>query len=110
MKSLFLIFFALVVFVSCDTKKGTYKKINTDIEPLILSNPDSLIGRDYRIDAVHSYIGFKIKYFGFSPVRGRFDDFEGYVFYDEGNVSSLSVTLQIEASSINTGNKGVTMT
>ena len=105
MKSFLLIFFALMVLVSCDSKKGSYKKVTADIEPLVLSNPDSLIGREYRIDAVHSYLGFKIKYFGFSPVRGRFEDFQGYVFYDDENLSSLSVTLQIDASTINTANE-----
>ena len=65
----------------------------------------SFIGKDYLIDDQHSYIGFKIKYFGNSPVRGRFDRFDGTVFYDESDIGSLSVSIFIDVNSINTGNK-----
>ena len=58
---------------------------------------------DYLIDDQHSYIGFKIKYFGFSPVRGRFNEFNGHVLYDEKDISKTSVTLFIDVASINTG-------
>ncbi len=63
----------------------------------------SLIGKDYLIDHQHSYVGFRIKYFGFSPVRGRFNSFDGTAFYDPENLGSLSVTLFIDVNSINTG-------
>ncbi|MEZ4852063.1 MAG: YceI family protein [Bacteroidia bacterium] len=63
-----------------------------------------LIGKDYLLDDQHSYIGFKIKYFGFSPVRGRFDEFDGTAFYDPDQ-SYLSVSLFIDVKSINTGNE-----
>lgn len=62
-----------------------------------------LVGNDFLIDDQHSYIGFKIKYFGFSPVRGRFDRFDGTVFYDPETPGSLSVSLIIDIKSINTG-------
>ncbi len=65
----------------------------------------SFIGKDYLIDDQHSYLGFRIKYFGFSPVRGRFDSFDGTLMYDPDNISSLSVTIFVDVSSINTGNK-----
>ncbi len=66
---------------------------------------EGLIGKDYLIDNQHSYIGFKIKYFGNSPVRGRFNDFSGTLFYDEEELSSLSVSVIISTNSINTGNE-----
>ncbi|MEP0987471.1 YceI family protein [Ekhidna sp.] len=65
---------------------------------------EELIGKDYLIDDQHSYLGFKIKYFGYSPVRGRFNEFDGTVFYDTSNITSLSTTLFIDIKSINTGN------
>ena len=68
-------------------------------------NLKSFIGQDYFIDDQHSYIGFKIKYFGFSPVRGRFNDFVGTLFYNPSNISNLSVSISMEVNSINTGNK-----
>ncbi|MBO6525217.1 MAG: YceI family protein [Balneolaceae bacterium] len=63
------------------------------------------IGKDYLVDDQHSYIGFKIKYFGFSPVRGRFNEFDGTAFYDPENLSALSVTFFIDVRTINTGDE-----
>ena len=68
-------------------------------------NYSSLIGKDFLLDDQHSYIGFKIKYFGYSPVRGRFNDFDGTLFYDPGNTGNLSVSVFIDVASINTGNE-----
>ena len=58
---------------------------------------------DYLIDDQHSYIGFKIKYFGFSPVRGRFNSFRGHILYDSSDIEKTSATLFVDAPSINTG-------
>ena len=69
------------------------------------SSPTSFIGNDYLIDDQHSYVGFKIKYFGYSPVRGRFNSFDGTLFYDENSPGDLSTTIYIDVSSINTGNE-----
>lgn len=60
---------------------------------------------DYLIDNQHSYIGFKIKYFGFSPVRGRFNAFKGHILYDEKDIRKTSASLFIDVGSINTGVK-----
>ncbi len=68
-------------------------------------DPKAFIGKDYLIDDQHSYIGFKIKYFGNSPVRGRFDEFDGTMFYDKNDIESLSVSMFIDVNSINTGNE-----
>ena len=65
--------------------------------------PQILLPLDYLIDDQHSYIGFKIKYFGFSPVRGRFNEFKGHILYDEKDISKTSVTVFIDVHSINTG-------
>lgn len=72
----------------------------TTFEVLAQSN---YVGKDWVIDSQHSYIGFRIKYFGFSPVRGRFDAFDGTVFYDGFNPESIDVTVFLEAKSIDTG-------
>ena len=65
----------------------------------------SMIGQDFYIDPQHSYVGFKIKYFGFSPVRGRFNDFDATAFYDGESPISLSVSMSIDVATINTGNE-----
>lgn len=54
----------------------------------------------YDIDAGHSYVGFAVKHFGLSKVKGEFQKFAGTVTIgDEPTASSVSVT--IDASSFN---------
>ena len=82
---------SLMIF-SCSEKPSSDTQANqTSGDEPILTILD--IGKDYLIDDQHSYIGFKIKYFGFSPVRGRFNDFDGTLFYDPSHLSSLSVSI-----------------
>lgn len=105
MKKLILI---LLVFTFFGCKNETASE---DSKPEIVTdnidNFDSsqFIGKDYIIDDQHSYIGFKIKYFGFSPVRGRFDTFDGTVFYSPDHLSHLDISVAIDVNSINTGNE-----
>ncbi|MEM7186393.1 MAG: YceI family protein [Bacteroidota bacterium] len=98
--------FALLLIAGCkDTpppiENSEPEKKALEIPPF---DPVEWAAEDYRIDDQHSYIGFKIKYFGFSPVRGRFDTFNGYVFYDPDQISQTQMSLFIDVNSINTGN------
>ncbi|NNK79871.1 MAG: hypothetical protein HKO93_00110, partial [Flavobacteriales bacterium] len=61
------------------------------------------IGMDYFMDEQHSYLGFKIKYFGFSPVRGRFENFNGTLFYNPEHIEATSVSVFVDVGSIDTG-------
>ena len=56
----------------------------------------------YAIDAMHSYIGFSIKYMGYAKIRGRFAEFKGALRYDEADLSKTSITLGISVASIDT--------
>lgn len=58
------------------------------------------------IDEGHSHIQFKVKYMGFGMDIGSFKSFKGLIFYDStSGVSSTSVSLQIDMTSVNTGNE-----
>lgn len=57
----------------------------------------------YRIDAVHSQVGFKIRHF-VSKTAGRFTEFEGTVTVDPKDMAKSSVQVAIKAASINTDN------
>lgn len=60
---------------------------------------------DYRIDPSHSVIGFSIRHFELSLVRGRFKDFTGTIHYDaDATKSSVEFTAKVE--SIDTGVTG----
>lgn len=56
--------------------------------------------RTYRIDRAHSQIGFVARHMGFSKVRGRFNDFEGWIQVDPSQISTLEADITINAQSI----------
>ncbi len=58
----------------------------------------------YKIDAVHSQIGFRIRHL-VAKTSGRFTRFEGLVKVDPKDISRSSVEIQIDAASINTDNE-----
>ena len=58
----------------------------------------------YKIDPVHSNMGFSVRHLGITNVKGRFDDVSGTINYDDKDITKSSVTVTIKASSINTDN------
>ena len=60
-------------------------------------------GGEYKIDSAHSVIGFSIRHYGISWVRGRFKNFTGTIRYDEQNVTKSSVEFTAKIESIDTG-------
>lgn len=59
----------------------------------------------YNIDASHSHVGFAVKHFGLSKVRGEFREVEGAItIADPAEESSVSVT--IPAESFNSRDEG----
>ena len=54
----------------------------------------------YSIDAGHSYVGFAVKHFGLSKVKGEFQKFEGTInIADPVTDSSVEVTIQADSFS-----------
>jgi polyisoprenoid-binding protein YceI len=49
----------------------------------------------------HTAVAFKVRHF-FSKVPGRFDIFSGTLMLDEENLTNSSLTVEIDAASINT--------
>lgn len=66
----------------------------------------ALAADEYKIDPVHSMVGFNVKHMMVSTVHGRFNDFSGQIVYDDKDVSKSSVKVAIKAASINTDNTG----
>jgi len=58
---------------------------------------------DYKVDASHSVIGFSIKHFEISFVRGRFKDFASSIHYDASDVTKSTVEFTAKVESIDTG-------
>lgn len=61
---------------------------------------------DYRVDPGHSVIGFSIRHFEISFVRGRFKDFTSTIHYDASDVTKSSVEFTAKVESIDTGVAG----
>ena len=103
MKQLIFLFVWTFLFTSCSDRIDTeaVKEAPVDVPDMV--SWTNFIGRDWLIDDQHSYLGFRINYFGFSPVRGRFDAFDGTVLYDSANVTQLTVDVSIPLTSISTG-------
>lgn len=59
----------------------------------------------YAIDYSHSHVGFAVKHFGISTVRGEFKDYSGDVMIDEADLANSSVSIEIEVASIDTENE-----
>jgi polyisoprenoid-binding protein YceI len=59
----------------------------------------------YKLDASHAQIGFKVRHLGFSWVSGNFNTFSGGGEFDEktGKIKAMNIT--IDAASINTNEK-----
>jgi len=58
---------------------------------------------EYVIDSksAHASVNFKIKHLGYSWLTGRFDKFNGTFSFDEKNPDASKVSVEIDASSIN---------
>jgi len=58
---------------------------------------------EYRIDPAHSVIGFAIRHYEISLVRGRFKNFTGTIRYDDSDITKSSVEFTAKIESIDTG-------
>ncbi len=59
----------------------------------------------WAIDTAHSHIEFSIRHLMISKVRGHFHTFSGTVAFDEQTPANSTVSVQIEAASIDTGDE-----
>lgn len=66
---------------------------------------DGRVSGKYKVDAVHSGVGFKIKHLGVSNVSGKFDDFSGSIDINYEQPALSSVSFSVQAASVNTGNE-----
>lgn len=61
---------------------------------------------NWKIDNVHSYIGFRITMLGIAGIRGHFNGYKGTVLKpNEDNWDAAEVYIEISISSIDTANK-----
>jgi polyisoprenoid-binding protein YceI len=59
----------------------------------------------YELDPVHTRIGFTARHLMINNVSGRFTEFTGNILYDEQDITKSTVSVKIQAASVNTENK-----
>lgn len=59
----------------------------------------------YAIDTSHTHMGFAVKHFGLSKVKGEFTEFEGAIVID-GDPTSSSVNVTIQTASFSSRDEG----
>ena len=59
----------------------------------------------YELDRAHTYVGFVVRHLAVSNVRGKFTGFSGHVMLDEADPTRSSVSVTIDASTIDTSNE-----
>lgn len=57
----------------------------------------------YKIDSVHTRVGFHIMHAGFSPSIGTVSGPEGHIWFDDQDISQSSVAIQIPLSRLDMG-------
>ncbi len=68
-----------------------------------LVSTSALAADTYALDPSHARLSFTVGHLGFSDVLGMFDTVEGTLTLDEENPANSSVSITIDASSIDTG-------
>lgn len=59
----------------------------------------------WRVDATHSFVGFKVRHLGLSTVTGEFRDYIATVTLDPANPASFRAEAVIQAGSVDTENE-----
>jgi polyisoprenoid-binding protein YceI len=57
----------------------------------------------WKIDPAHSQAGFSVRHMGLSNVRGRFNNINGTIVFDETDLSKSSVNATIDTTTVDTG-------
>jgi polyisoprenoid-binding protein YceI len=72
--------------------------------PAVDDAPNSILNKQYvRIDPFHSVLSFSVTHFGFTKVRGNFDEWSGYILWDKEDVTRSSFTIVVKTGTVNTG-------
>ncbi|NLG23268.1 MAG: YceI family protein [Actinomycetales bacterium] len=66
---------------------------------------DASMSGEWRFDPEHTRVGFSAKHAMITTVRGAFNDVEGIIQLDADNLSASTVTVRLQATSVDTRNE-----
>src|SRR5947209_2671332 len=76
----------------------------THAKELLVTTATTTKTTTYSIDKAHSEATFQVRHL-LTKVRGRFSDFDGTIDYDEENPERSSVSVTVQAASIDTNER-----
>jgi polyisoprenoid-binding protein YceI len=71
---------------------------------LVLGAAASAFASDWEVDPVHSRVGFGVRHMMVSTVHGTFTKFTSIIQVDDADIGKSKIHIEIDASSIDTGN------
>jgi polyisoprenoid-binding protein YceI len=80
------------------------KKVLVLLSSLLVFCAAAFAADEYKIDPVHTTVGFAVKHMVVNTVHGRFTDCNGQILYDDKDPAKSSVNVTIKTASINTEN------
>lgn len=95
-QSSFFLFVFLLVFAAVPASIVAQSAAEEDLSTGTLN---------WRIDATHSFIGFKVRHMGIASVTGEFKEYEADITLDPADLSTLSATAVVRTASIDTDNE-----
>jgi polyisoprenoid-binding protein YceI len=82
-----------------------YRAVFVSVLASLLLASTTFAADKYELDPVHTRIGFTARHLMINNVSGRFTEFTGNILYDEQDLSKSTVSVKIQAASVNTENK-----
>lgn len=77
-------------------------RIVASLASLVIFTAAPLWAADYKIDADHSTVGFKVRHLAISSVPGRFATFDGTFSFDPANIKASKADATIALKSVDT--------
>lgn len=71
----------------------------------LLGTAANAFADEYKVDAAHSTVIFRVKHIGVSYFYGRFNEIKGGFTFDEADPTSLALDVEIKTESIDTNSK-----
>ena len=84
--------------------------MKTYLAPLVILSSLALAApvfaaEEFTIDPAHSWLNFSVNHGGFAAAQGRFGEVSGTIEFDQDDVTQSSVSVEINASSIDTNHE-----
>lgn len=75
----------------------TPSTVATDQTPSTVATDQTLSTGTWKIDTVHSHVGFAVKHMVVSTFRGRFEDYDGALSVDEDGAPRLEGSVRVDS-------------